>query len=80
EKHPDMRLSGTDFYNSIQKMGGLEKIYRMADKKAFDIYEVGTKMTFGFNSILRYLHNGILPTYLTWCLLGMGLLFLILLR
>lgn len=76
--HPDMRVSGTDFYNTIKELGILKTIYRMAEKKLFDIYDVGIAITFGFNKILRYMHNGVLPTYLAWCLLGMGILFYIL--
>jgi formate hydrogenlyase subunit 3/multisubunit Na+/H+ antiporter MnhD subunit len=78
EKHPEMRVSGTEFYNTVQDIGVLKAIYKLAQKKVFDIYEVGSKITFGFNSILRYIHNGVLPTYLAWCLLGMGVMFYIL--
>ncbi|MBN3039449.1 MAG: NADH dehydrogenase [Candidatus Omnitrophica bacterium] len=78
--HPDMRLSGTEFYNTISDIGILKWIYDLAKRKLFDPYEVGSRITFGFNSILRYLHNGVLPTYLAWCLLGMGVLFYILLK
>ncbi|MFH1046223.1 MAG: proton-conducting transporter membrane subunit [Candidatus Omnitrophota bacterium] len=80
QDHPEMRVSGTEFYNTIQDIGFLRAMYNLAKNKFFDIYEVGTKITFGFSSALRYLHNGVLPTYLAWCLLGMGILFYILLR
>ncbi|NQT33493.1 MAG: NADH-quinone oxidoreductase subunit L [Candidatus Omnitrophica bacterium] len=80
EDHPDMRLSGTDFYNTIKEIGILKVIYRLAEKKVFDIYEVGAKATLGFNGLLRYMHNGILLTYLAWCLFGTGILFWVLLR
>ena len=78
--YPDMRVSGTEFYNSISDIGILKFIYKMAEKKLFDIYEVGKSITFGFNGILRYIHNGILPTYLAWCLLGMIILFYVLFK
>jgi len=78
--HPDMRISGTEFYNTIQDIGVLGSIYRLAGRKAFDLYDVGTKITFVFNRILCYIHNGVLSTYLAWCLLGMVILFYILLR
>ena len=80
KEHPRMRISGTEFYNTIQDIGALRGIYRLAKRKAFDIYDVGGKITFGFNRVLRYIHNGVLPTYLAWCLLGMGILFWIFLR
>jgi NADH:ubiquinone oxidoreductase subunit 5 (subunit L)/multisubunit Na+/H+ antiporter MnhA subunit len=73
--HPDMRVSGTAFYNTIEEYGILRLIYSLAKKKVFDVYEVGTRLTFGFNRALRAIHNGVLPTYLSWCLLGMLFLF-----
>ncbi|MCQ9205331.1 MAG: hypothetical protein NG737_03370 [Omnitrophica bacterium] len=79
-KYPQMRVSGGDFYNTIQEIGFLKIIYKLAQKKIFDIYNVGSKITFGFNRILRFLHNGVLSTYLSWCLLGMGIIFYILLK
>lgn len=79
-ENPDMRISGTKFYNTIKEIGFLKTIYKLAEKKLFDIYEVGSKITFGFTAILRYIHNGVLPTYLAWCLLGMAILFYILLK
>jgi len=72
---PDMRVSGTEFYNTVRDIGVLKFIYRLAERKLFDVYEVGTKLTLGFNKALRYMHNGVLPTYLAWCLMGMLVLF-----
>ncbi|MDD4909700.1 MAG: proton-conducting transporter membrane subunit [Candidatus Omnitrophica bacterium] len=79
EYQPDMRVSGTGFYNTIREIGILKFIYGMAEKKMFDIYEVGAKATFGLNGILRYMHNGVLLTYLAWCLLGGAIMLYILL-
>ncbi len=78
--NPDMRISGTEFYNTIRDMPVLRYIYKLAERKVFDIYEVGVKLTFAFNRMLRYIHNGVLSTYLSWCLLGMIILFYIFLR
>ncbi len=80
KEYPEMRVSGTEFYETIRQMGVLKTIYRMAEKKFFDIYEIGVKITLGFNKALRYIHNGILLTYLAWCLLGMCVLFYFLLK
>jgi len=80
KSNPDMRVSGTEFYNTIQEIGILKFIYKLAHKKFFDIYNVGTGLTLGFNKVLRYIHNGILPTYMAWCLLGMTVLFVYLLK
>ncbi|MFH1868185.1 MAG: proton-conducting transporter membrane subunit [Candidatus Omnitrophota bacterium] len=77
---PHMRVSGTEFYKTVQDIGILKLIYSMAKKKMFDIYEVGAKIAFAFNAMLKFIHNGVLPTYLSWCLLGMIVLFYILLK
>jgi NADH:ubiquinone oxidoreductase subunit 5 (subunit L)/multisubunit Na+/H+ antiporter MnhA subunit len=78
--YPEMRVSGTEFYETIKEIGILKTIYKWAEKKFFDIYEVGVKITLGFNKVLRYIHNGVLLTYLSWCLLGMIILFYLLVR
>ncbi|MFH1552305.1 MAG: proton-conducting transporter membrane subunit [Candidatus Omnitrophota bacterium] len=80
ERQPNMRVSGTEFYETIREIGILKAIYSLAEKKVFDIYEVGVKGTLAFNKVLRYIHNGILLTYLAWCLLGMIVLFYFLVR
>ncbi|MFH1836878.1 MAG: proton-conducting transporter membrane subunit [Candidatus Omnitrophota bacterium] len=80
DKMPDMRVSGTDFYNTIKEIGILKKIYSLAEKKRFDIYEIGVNFTLDFNRVLKMIHNGVLLTYMAWCLLGMGVLFYVLLR
>ncbi|MFH1458831.1 MAG: proton-conducting transporter membrane subunit [Candidatus Omnitrophota bacterium] len=81
KKYPQIRVSGTEFYNTISDIGFLKKIYKMAGKKFFDIYDLGAKLTFNFNAVLRKIHNGILSSYLAWCLLGMlGLFYVLILR
>ena len=69
------RVTGTEFYNSIKELGLLRAIYKRAEQGFFDIYEQGKKLTFSISGVFQYLHNGILPTYLVWCLLGMLCLF-----
>lgn len=76
----ETRVTGTEFYNTIKELGLLRAIYRKAEQGFFDIYNQGKKITFSISGALQYLHNGILPTYLVWCLLGMIGLFCILLR
>lgn len=77
---PEMRLSGTEFYATIQDMRVFKPVYKLAEKGWFDPYTVGSKIVFGFFQVLSYLHNGVLPTYLAWCLLGMMALFYFLLK
>ena len=70
-------VSGTEFYNTVKEIGLLKRIYRLAEKGIFDIYEQGKTIVFGIGRFLQYLHNGVLPTYLVWILLGMVVLFLV---
>ena len=72
------RFSGVEFYNTIKEYGVLKIIYNKAQAGYFDIYEQGKNFVFGLGSFLRYLHNGVLPTYLVWTLLGMIVLFFVL--
>lgn len=72
------RPTGTEFYNTISDIPFFRKMYKMANDKVFDVYDGGKKAVFFFTGLLQRLHNGILPTYLAWCLLGMIILLLIL--
>jgi formate hydrogenlyase subunit 3/multisubunit Na+/H+ antiporter MnhD subunit len=74
----EVRLSGVDFYQTVKDLRYLRFIYKKAEEKNFDIYDQGKKIVSFFTSALQYLHNGILPTYLVWCLLGMMVIFLVL--
>ena len=71
----DMRLSGTEFYRAIEEIPFIKRLYTKANNGAFDLYEQGKRFVFFFIDILRYLHNGVLSSYLVWCLLGMMILF-----
>jgi len=74
----DNMVTGTDFYNTIKEMGPMPGIYKRAAGGQFDIYVQGKKI-FTVSAIFKFLHNGVLPTYLVWVLLGMAGLFLVLL-
>jgi len=75
-----IKVSGINFYNTIKNWGPLAKIYKIAEKKSFDIYEIGSKITFGFSGVLKWLHDGRLHTYLAWMFLGLVILLYVLLK
>ncbi len=81
-EEPDIfeRVSGTEFYDTVKDIKWLNYIYRKEEDKRFDIYDRGTEGTLFFTKILRWLHNGVLPTYMVWCLIGMLFLFLMIIR
>lgn len=72
-------VTGVEFYNTVSEMGLLRRIYRLAEAGVFDLYEQGKKI-FSISKVFQYLHNGVLPTYLTWIILGMAGLIIILVR
>ncbi|MFA5976339.1 MAG: proton-conducting transporter membrane subunit [Elusimicrobiota bacterium] len=78
EEYPEMRVSGTEFYHTISEWGCLKTIYGLAEKRRFDPYDLGVELTLRVNRLMQYLHNGILPTYLSWGLFGAAILFLFL--
>ena len=80
KEQPDMRVSGTGFYDTIKNTPALSGVYKLAEKKTFDIYEQLKRICLFFARILHLLHTGILTTYLIWLLLGALILFFVLMR
>jgi len=65
-----VKVTGTEFYNTIRDWGPLDRIYHLAEKKYFDIYELGKSFVFWVGAGLSWLQNGRAHTYLAWMLLG----------
>ena len=77
---PEMRVSGAEFYDTVRKTGFLRGLFRAAEKKLFDLYDLLAGFVSWIGQGLGALHNGILPRYLTWFLVGMVVLFYVLIR
>ena len=71
------RISGTDFYNTIKDVKALGGIYKKEASGNLDLYNITRNAVYYFTRQLQRLHNGVLPTYLVWCLLGMIGMFLV---
>ena len=80
DEHPSMRASGVEFYNTIKDVPILNRVYQLALNRVFDIYEQLKNFCLAFTKILRFIHTGILTTYLIWMLLGALILFFVLMR
>jgi len=76
----EVRVTGTGFYDTVSDMGFFREMYESAEKKAFDLYDVGKGIAFYFIGGLRSMHGGILPQYLTWVLIGTVVVMAVLLR
>jgi len=75
----ESRVTGVDFYDTIRDMVTFKAIYRKAEEKLFDIYDQGAKSLFFLIRGMRKIHSGVLPTYLSWSLFGILVLFIIML-
>ena len=66
-----VEVTGIDFYNTIEQLPVLQRLYPLARAKAFDIYDLcRTGMGYPIQ-VLRSLHTGILPAYLRWFVVGL---------
>jgi formate hydrogenlyase subunit 3/multisubunit Na+/H+ antiporter MnhD subunit len=65
------RIVGTEFFNEIRAMRPLKSLFDWAEKKYFDVYDLGSKVTFGFSHGLQKAHPGQLRLYLLFILLGL---------
>jgi len=74
---PGMRVSGSAFYNSVEELPVFRSFLALARKS--DPYEMAAGVAAFLRGPLKDLHTGILSTYLSWCLLGMAVLFAVLL-
>ncbi len=77
---PDMRVSGTGFYLTIEQIPFFGTAYELARRKFFDGYEISRNWLFFLFDRIRLSANGILQSYLLWCLAGIFVLLLVLMR
>ena len=76
----EIRIPGTHFYKTVTDdiSPVLSAAFRDGEKGALDIYTIGGKLGNSLVQVLRGLHNGILSTYLSWAIIGLGVLAFIL--
>lgn len=73
------RVSGTGFYNEIRNMRPLQQLYNAAEKRYFDIYDLGTRITFSLSGLFQKCHPGQLQLYVLYILIGV-LVFILLIH
>ena len=69
----------TEFYNTIRELKPLNRIYSIAEKRGFDIYNLSKQGFYGLNAIFSKMHSGVLTTYAIWIFAGLIILVLCLL-
>jgi len=70
----ETRVVGTGFYETIRNLGIFRGIYGDADRGVFDVYFLGDRFGSLVVNSLRRLHDGVLSSYLSWSIIGLGLL------
>jgi formate hydrogenlyase subunit 3/multisubunit Na+/H+ antiporter MnhD subunit len=71
------RFHADEFFKTIFGNRILGSIYKAAEKKYFDIYEISRGTVLGFSKALSWLHAGVLPVYLIWIIAGLLVMFFI---
>ena len=69
----------TEFYNTVRELKPLDTIYKKAEKRWFDIYDLSKKGFYGLNKVFSIMHTGVLTTYAIWIFAGLVILMLCLL-
>ncbi len=72
----EMRIPGTHFYKTVTDdlHPAWSALFRDGQEGALDIYNIWGRIGFNVVQVLRSLHNGILSTYLSWAIIGLGVL------
>ncbi|MBN2415101.1 hypothetical protein JXO52_04630 [bacterium] len=74
----DTRVSGIGFYDTVRDLPVLGTLFKRAEAKWFDLYELGSNFAYSVGGLLKKAHTGLLNLYLLYILLGL-IIFLILL-
>jgi len=64
------RIAGTEFYNEVRRMKPLRSIYDWAERKYFDVYDIGNNCAAGLSRLFSKIHNGHLQDYNLWIVTG----------
>ncbi len=64
-------VSGTHFYKTVSNMKALKPLYSGQEKGYFDVYNQGGRLGLSLTYLLKWLHSGVLPMYLTWVTIGL---------
>ena len=67
-----------EFYKTISEIGFFSWMYRKAEKKWFDIYDLSKQFVLWLSHQLSEAHTGVLPGYIIWVCAGLIIMLLIL--
>jgi multicomponent Na+:H+ antiporter subunit A len=67
----------TEFYKTFTEFSFISRIYKRAEDRAFDIYDISKHAVFWFSGKLSNAHTGLLPAYVIWVCAGLIIMLLI---
>lgn len=70
----EQRFLADHLYETFKKMKYLNTAIDEGGKGILDIYNLSSNIGLIFVNILKKLHDGILSTYLAWCIIGLGII------
>jgi NADH:ubiquinone oxidoreductase subunit 5 (subunit L)/multisubunit Na+/H+ antiporter MnhA subunit len=72
----EIRIPGTHFYKTVtdELSPAISTAFKDGERGALDAYNFWAYMGDNLVQLLRRLHNGILSTYLSWVVIGLGIL------
>ncbi len=75
-ENEEMRIPGTHFYKTVTDdlRPAWTALFKDGQEGAMDVYNIWGKLGFSLIQVLKGLHNGILSTYLSWTIIGLGVL------
>jgi len=71
QENDEMIIPGTHFYKTVSSMKFLKPLYTEQEKGNFDLYDQSGRLGLALTNFLKWVHNGILPVYLTWVTIGL---------
>ena len=71
QDNDEMIIPGTHFYKTVSSMKLLKPLYTEQEKGNFDLYNQSGRLGLALTNFLKWMHNGILPVYLTWVAVGL---------
>jgi formate hydrogenlyase subunit 3/multisubunit Na+/H+ antiporter MnhD subunit len=66
-----------EFYKTISEIGFFSWMYKKAEKKWFDIYDLSKQFVLWLSHQLSEAHTGVLPAYVIWVFAGLIIMLLI---
>ena len=75
-----VRFTGIGFYQTIRELNPLKVLYKDAEEGIYDLYVLGGNYGKKLVEVLRWIHNGVVSTYLAFVLIGLSFLIFFLVR